>query len=187
MKDPTDARPGFVLWLTGLPSSGKSTLARAVRERLVARESTDGWPSLVLDGDEVRAALRPTPGYDPTARDDFYHSLSNLAALCAEQGLVVLVPATANLRAFRARARARCGARFAELFVDTPVDECATRDSKGLYRSSAVGAVSSLPGAGAEYQRPEAPELVVRPGDPDAAERVAQWLIDRVRALSDER
>jgi adenylylsulfate kinase len=186
MKDPNGAHAGFVLWLTGLPSSGKSTLARAVRERLVAR-GADGSASLVLDGDEVRAALRPNPGYDRTARDDFYHSLSNLAALCAEQGLVVLVPATANLRAFRARARARCGDRFAELFVDTPVDECATRDSKGLYRSSAAGAVSSLPGAGATYERPEAPELVVRPGEPDAAERVARWIIERVRALNDGR
>jgi adenylylsulfate kinase-like enzyme len=59
--------------------------------------------------------------------------------------------------------------------------------SKGLYRSSAAGAVASLPGAGAAYERPEAPELVVRPGDPDAAERVARWIIERVGALNDGR
>jgi adenylylsulfate kinase len=165
---------GFVLWLTGLPSSGKSTLAARVAQALRARQA----PVLVLDGDAVRAALRPTPGYDPSSRDHFYETLANLAALAMEQGLLVLVPATANRRAFRERARERCGPeRFAELFVDTPVDVCASRDSKGLYRASRDGAVAELPGVGAEYERPERPALVVVAGEEGAAERVAEWLV----------
>lgn len=168
---------GFVLWLTGLPSSGKSTLARRVRDALVERSIA----TLLLDGDEVRAALRPAPGYDPRAREEFYQSLANLAAMFASQQLVVLVPATANLRAFRAYARAQCSeGSFAELFVNTPASVCAERDTKGLYRQSHSGSVHALPGVGAVYEAPERPELTVAVGEPDAHERVAAWLIERV-------
>jgi adenylylsulfate kinase len=79
----------------------------------------------------LRAALRPAPGYDASSRDQFYETLANLAALAMEQGLLVLVPATANRRAFRERARERCGPeRFAELFVDIG-DIDGTRGSRG--------------------------------------------------------
>lgn len=169
---------GFVLWLTGLPSSGKSTLARRVRDALVRRDVA----TLLLDGDEVRAALRPAPGYDPRAREDFYQSLANLAAMASSQQLVVLVPATANLRAFRAYAREQCAdGAFAELFVNTPASVCAERDTKGLYRQSQAGAVHTLPGVGSAYEAPERPELEVSMDEPSAHERVAQWLIEKVQ------
>src|SRR5262249_2375634 len=93
---------GVVVWLTGLPRSGTPTLAEAVRAALAAR----GRATLVLDGDAVRAALVPSPGYDAAARDAFYATLARLAALAARQGLVVLVPATAHRRAYRDEARA---------------------------------------------------------------------------------
>jgi adenylylsulfate kinase len=167
---------GFVLWITGLPSSGKSTLAEGVAARLRAR----GRATLVLDGDAVRARVRPSPGYDPAGRDAFYDTLAGLAALAAAQGLLVLVPATANLRSFRARARARCPeGRYAEVFVDTPADRCAARDAKGLYRGTREGAVSNVPGAGAVYEPPEAPALRVKPDDPAPDARVAAWLLAR--------
>jgi adenylylsulfate kinase len=169
--------PGFVLWLTGLPSSGKSTLARRVRDALCERSIA----TLVLDGDEVRAALRPTPGYDDLAREDFYRSLANLAAMAAAQQLVVLVPATAQRRAFRQYAREQCAeGAFAELYVKTPLALCAARDAKGLYRQSAAGAVHTLPGVGSSYEAPEHPALVVEPDETDAHARVAQWLSERV-------
>ena len=106
--------------------------------------------------------------------------LASLAALAAEQGLLVLVPATAHQRAFRARARARCAeGRFAELFVDTTPAECATRDSKGLYRRAHAGTISDVPGAGAIYEPPTDPALRVLPGDPAPDARVAAWLLAR--------
>jgi adenylylsulfate kinase len=167
---------GFVLWFTGLPSSGKSTLARAVAAELRALDT----PTILLDGDEVRAALRPSPAYDEASRDAFYETLTNLAALACAQGLVVLVAATAHKRAFRARARDALGdRRFAEVFVDTPLSLCEQRDSKGLYRASSDGAVATLPGVGAAYERPEAPALIVYPDEPAAPSRVARWLVDR--------
>lgn len=152
---------GTVVWLTGLPRSGKSTLAKAARAGLLAA----GRPTLLLDGDAVRAALVPPPGYDEAGREAFYATLARLAALCASQGLIVLVPATAHRRAFREAARA-LAPRFLEVFVDTPVETCRARDRRALYAGAAS---AQLPGAGVAYEPPLAPDLVAHGGDdPDA-------------------
>ncbi|GAB4217026.1 MAG: hypothetical protein OHK0013_44190 [Sandaracinaceae bacterium] len=161
-------RAGPIAWLTGLPSSGKSTLARAVAEVLRSK----GVHTIVLDGDEVRDALRPRPGYDDDARDAFYETLARLAALLAGQGATVLVPATAHLRTYRTRARALAPGRFVEIFVDTDLDTCRARDTKGLYARAAREGGGTLPGAGAVYEPPLVPELVVRPGDTHAIARI---------------
>jgi adenylylsulfate kinase len=159
---------GVVVWLTGLPAAGKSTLAVALRERLRAR----GRPVCVLDSDDVRAALRPRLGYDDRARDDFYATLANLAVLFAGQGLVVLVAATANLRRYRDAARAGAP-RFLEVYVRVDPDECARRDPKGLYAAVRAGKLSGLPGVDADYEPPERADVVARGGqDADALERV---------------
>ncbi|HVK88157.1 MAG TPA: adenylyl-sulfate kinase, partial [Kofleriaceae bacterium] len=96
---------GAVVWFTGLPASGKTTLATRVRAAIVD-------PCVLLDSDEVRDALGAT-GYSGTERDAFYHALGGLAALLARQGLLVLVAATAPRRAHRDHARARAP-RFVE-------------------------------------------------------------------------
>lgn len=158
---------GPIVWLTGLPSSGKSTLAAGVAEALRRR----GEPVLVLDGDAVRAALVPPPGYDDAARAGFYATLAQLAALGARQGLTVLVPATAHLRRFREAARAMAPGRFVEVFVDTDPSTCRTRDAKGLYAAAIVA--GTLPGAGATYEPPEHADVVVRPGDEGVAKVLA--------------
>ncbi|MFO0713213.1 MAG: adenylyl-sulfate kinase [Sandaracinus sp.] len=162
--------PGPIVWLTGLPSAGKSTLARAVAEQLRGLGRRD---VVVLDSDVLRAALRPAPGYDEAARDAFYESLARIAALLAAEGLVVLVPATAHKRAFRARARALAPGRFVEVWLDTDLETCRARDAKGLYAQSEHDAASQLPGAALAYEPPEEAELVVRPGDADAITRIA--------------
>jgi len=163
-----DDPAGVVVWLTGLPSSGKTTLARSVQAALRA----EGTPCCVLDGDEVRVAVHPAPGYGPTARDDQYATLADLAALLARQGLVVLVSATAHLRRFRQRARA-AAPRFVEVYVTTPADECERRDEKGLYRRARTGDVSGLPGVDVAYEAPESPELTASGGlDAEAVARI---------------
>lgn len=155
---------GAVVWLTGYPASGKSTLARTAAECLRQAQV----PVAVLDGDEVRATLRPTPGYDDAARADFYRSLAGLAALLAKQGLVVLVPATAHRKSFRDEARA-LAPQFIEVFVDTPLAECQRRDPKGLYQQAAI----ALPGSGTTYEPPLHPDLVVRPDSPATEQLVS--------------
>ncbi|AUX24943.1 adenylylsulfate kinase [Sorangium cellulosum] len=157
---------GGVVWITGLPSSGKSTLAgRALRAL-----RGEGLASCLLDGDEVRDALVPRPGYDAAGRDGFYETLARLSALLARQGLVVVVPATAHRRAYRERARA-LAPRLVEVFVDVPPPICRERDAKGLYRAAGAGELGGLPGAGLDYEAPRAPEIVARGGEDDEAPR----------------
>jgi adenylylsulfate kinase len=158
--------------MTGLPASGKSTLARDLADRLEA----EGRPAAMLDGDEVRRALVPAPGYDPESRAAFYATLGNLAALLARQGLVVVVAATANRRAFRDGARA-AAPRFVEVYLDVPAETCAARDPRGLWRKARAGQAPELPGPGATYEPPERPEVVARGGhDSEAIEAVLRLL-----------
>ena len=155
---------GVVVWFTGLPSSGKSTLARSVAAELAA----GGLRPCILDGDEVRAALVPTPGYEPGARDDFYTTLGNLAALLADQGHVALVAATAHRAAHRERARS-AAPQFLEVHVATDLDECERRDAKRLYARARRGELTAVPGVGEPYEVPEAPDVVAPHGDDPAA------------------
>jgi adenylylsulfate kinase len=158
---------GVVAWITGLPSSGKSTFATALREGLVLR----GISAAVLDSDFVREALVPAPGYGDIERAQFYETLARLAALIARQSLAVIVPATANRRAFRERARA-LAPRFIEVWLDVSIDECRQRDKKGLYALGEIGEVSHLPGADAVYELPTAAEVTAKGGtDFDAVQR----------------
>ena len=155
---------GAVVWVTGLPSAGKSTLARRVQAGLAAR----GRPAALLDGDEVRRCLVPGPGHLPAERDAFYETLARLAALLARQGLVALVAATAHRQAHRDRAR-ELAPRFVEVFVRTPAAECERRDAKGLYALFREGKAPLLPGPGVPYQPPQAPEVVADGGQDDRA------------------
>jgi adenylylsulfate kinase len=160
---------GVVAWFTGLPSSGKSTLAAEVNGELRLR----GIDSITLDSDELRAALVPHLGYDDDARSQLYGMLARLAALIARQGHVVLVPATAHRRMYRETARDLAPA-FVEIFVDTPLEECRRRDTKGLYAAH----VEQAPGAGLPYEPPLAPEHVVHPEDDDPAVHIATLIYD---------
>lgn len=150
---------GVVAWITGRPSSGKSTLAERARDALRA----EGLVCCVLDGDAVRRALGGVYGYDDAGREAFYRALAELAALLAAQGLVVLVPATAHRRAFREYARAATEA-FVEVHVDVDHAECARRDAKGLYAATKEGTVTKLPGEGVAFEEPRAPDVVARGG-----------------------
>lgn len=147
---------GVVVWITGKPSSGKSSLARAVQAELEAR----GLRPCLLDGDDVRSVLVPRPGYDPRARDDFYATLAGLAALIARQNRIVLVAATAHRREFRSRARALAPA-FLEVYVDVEQAELERRDTKGLYAGAREGRAHDVPGADLAYEPPERADVVV--------------------------
>ena len=151
------ATTAAIAWFTGLPSSGKSTLARRVRERLVAGARA----VVMLDSDEVREALGAR-GYEAKDRDGFYRALADLAVLVAKQGVVVLVAATAPRREHRDRARRAVGdgGRFVEVWVSTPLAVCEARDSKGLYCRARRGEAPEVPGIGVPYEAPRSPEVV---------------------------
>lgn len=164
--------PGVVVWLTGLPAAGKSTLAERVHARLVE----DGRPSAILDSDVVRA-LTHNRGYSPEAREQSYALLASLAATLAKQGLAVLVPATAHLRVYREAARS-LAPRFIEVYVRVPAEECARRDPKGLYAMAQLGHLRNLPGVGVEYEPPEHADVIADGGfDQEAVDATLRAIV----------
>jgi adenylylsulfate kinase len=137
-----------------------------------ARLAELGRAACVLDGDRVRDALVPAPGYDDEGRLAFYTTLGRLATYLAGQGLIVLVPATAHRRAFRDRARAVAPA-FLEVYVSASGEACAQRDPKHLYARARAGEITGMPGMDAVYEEPIAPDIVATGGrDREAAERI---------------
>ena len=165
----------FAVWLTGLSASGKSAIARELLRLLHAR----GVDAAVLESDVLRTQLTPFPSYDERERDRFYAALAHLGAFLARHGTPVVFDATANRRAYRDAARSTI-ARFAEVFVDTPLEVCAARDPKGLYRAAREGRSATLPGAQAAYEPPERPELVIRgeAGTPEEGARAIVGLLE---------
>jgi adenylylsulfate kinase len=165
MSTPAGAPGGAIVWFTGLPASGKTTLARRVREHL----AQTGRASLLLDSDQLRDLLG-AHSYAPQDRDRFYRSLAALAQLVADQGIVALVAATAPRREDRDRARSPAGdGRFVEVWVSTPLPTCEARDPKGLYAQARRGETSELPGVGVAYEPPLAPDVIAEGGFDDAA------------------
>src|SRR5918998_6913842 len=123
---------GATIWFTGLPSSGKSTVAAAVEAKLLA----EGHPAYVLDGDNLRHGLNGNLGFSPEDRRENVRRTAEVAALMADAGVTVLVSLVSPYRADRAAARAvheRVGLPFLEVWVSTPLEECERRDPKGLY------------------------------------------------------
>jgi bifunctional enzyme CysN/CysC len=151
-----------VIWLTGLSGSGKSTIANAVEKRLYAQ----GMHSYVLDGDNLRMGLNADLGFTPADRAENVRRVSEVAKVLVDAGLIVLVAIISPFEADRRRAKSLFAeGEFIEVFVDTPVEICVARDPKGLYEKAAQGGIPNFTGIGQEYQRPIAPNLVVKSDD----------------------
>lgn len=149
-------RPGVVIWLTGLPAGGKTTLAHA----LVPLLAEAGFPALVLDSDEMRQVFTPDPAYTDLERDWFYTVLGRLAAWLARNGTSAIVAATAHRQAYRNQART-LAPHFYEVYVDCPPAVARQRDPKGLYARADTGEIRALPGVGVPYEPPPHPEATV--------------------------
>lgn len=163
---------GEVVWLTGPPACGKTTVAEAVVARL-------GPGALLLDSDALRAVLTPEPTYDAAERDRFYAQLAGLAALHAESGATVVVAATASRRRYRDAARARVE-RFLEVYLYAPGAVLEARDPKGLYAAARAGKIDTLPGRGADYEPPEHPDLEFDTNE-EGVDTVADAIVARLR------
>lgn len=146
------------LWLTGLSGSGKSTIARALEARLVAR----GVAAYVLDGDNVRMGLNSDLGFGVGHREENIRRIGEVAKLMVDAGLVVITAFISPFREDRARARRLLPeGRFLEVHVATPLEECERRDPKGLYARARRGELRDMTGLDSPYEPPERPELVV--------------------------
>ncbi len=170
---------GATVWFTGLPASGKSTIAAALEERLVL----DGRAAYRLDGDNLRHGLNENLGFSATDRAENVRRAAHAARLLADAGVVSVVSLVSPYAADRELARrshAAAELAFVEVFVDTPLEECERRDPKGLYAKARAGEISGMTGVDDPYEPPSAPDLVLRPGDGPVA-------VDRLLALLRER
>ena len=147
---------GIVIWLTGLPSSGKTTLAEAVAESLRSR----GAPVEVLDGDEIRRSLSADLGFSAKDRREHVRRVIFLSKLLSRHGINVIVPLISPYRETRELARREVG-RSIEVYVKCPIEECIRRDVKGLYAKALRGEITQFTGVSDPYEPPEAPEVTV--------------------------
>ncbi|GAA0231439.1 adenylyl-sulfate kinase [Saccharothrix mutabilis subsp. mutabilis] len=169
---------GATIWLTGLPSSGKSTLARALAARLAGTR-----PVEVLDGDVVRRQLFPELGFSKDDRAENVRRTGLVARLLAGHGAIVITPVIAPYRAAREAVRKdheEHGLRYLEVFVDATPEVCATRDVKGLYARAKKGEITGLTGFDDPYETPIQPELHLR-----TDELTVDTCVDRMVALLD--
>ena len=150
-------RPRCV-WFTGLPASGKSTIANLLEKRLHA----EGRHTYLLDGDNVRHGLNRDLGFTDADRVENIRRVAEVARLMVDAGLIVLVSFISPFRAERRMARALFEpGEFVEVFVDTPLEECERRDPKGLYARARRGDVRNFTGIDSAYEAPEAAEVHV--------------------------
>ncbi len=146
----------FAVWLTGLPSSGKSTIARTLSKKL----EEFGFKVQILESDEVRKLLTPSPRYDERERDYFYRALAVIGKYLIDNGINVIFDATAHKRRYRDYARELIE-KFIEVYVFCPIDICIERDKKGLYKLAMEGKITTLPGLQVPYEEPLNPEVKV--------------------------
>lgn len=150
-------RPAIV-WLTGLSGSGKSSIA-AVVDRTLMRA---GRHSMVLDGDNIRRGLNSDLGFSVADRIENIRRVAETARLIAESGQIVIVSLISPFRDERAAARHIAGdIPFLEIFINTPLNICETRDPKGLYRLARAGKIPDFTGVSSPYEAPTAPDFVI--------------------------
>ena len=164
---------GATIWFTGLPASGKSTIAVALEARLLQ----SGRPAYLLDGDNLRHGLNGNLGFEPGDRKENIRRTAHVARMFADAGVVALVSLVSPYRADRDLARslhADDDLPFLEVWVSTTAEECARRDPKGLYARAQRGEIKGLTGVDAPYEAPESPELEIggEVAIDDAVERV---------------
>jgi adenylylsulfate kinase len=149
-------RQGFTIWLTGLPCSGKTTLARELEHTLKSIELR----AEVLDGDEVRKRLGGDVGFSKSDRDAHVRRMAYIAQLLTRVGAVAIVAAISPYRDARDQARAEI-VHFVEVYVQCSFEECVNRDVKGLYAKALSGKVPNFTGVSDPYEPPSCPELIV--------------------------
>ena len=173
---------GCIVWMTGLSGSGKSTLAQALERRLL----NAGILTSILDGDALRSGLSRNLGFTPDDRNENIRRATELAIHLAKAGVVVIGALISPFRANRSMAAERAkelGIPFAEVFVNTPLEECERRDPKQLYKKARAGLIQQFTGIDSPYEAPLSPDLEIRT-DREAANDSIERLTQMALALA---
>ena len=150
---------GAIVWFTGLSGSGKSTLAHLVEEELHRR----GCRTFVLDGDNIRSGLCRDLSFSPKARSENNYRVGEVAKLFMESGAIVLTALISPYRADRDQVRNLVEhGDFLEVYCDSPIEVCESRDIKGLYKKARAGEIVEFTGISSPYEVPEHPDLIVK-------------------------
>ncbi len=169
---------GCVLWLTGLPSAGKSTISKIIHDRL----KTNGIRVELLDGDEVRKNLSPDLGFSKADRETHAKRVAYVSKLLSRNGVIAIVALISPYRSFREAARNSIGDDFVEVFVNAPIEECIRRDVKGLYRKALAGEIKDMTGVQDAYEEPANPEVTIH-SDRVTPEEAADSIIGKLHEL----
>jgi bifunctional enzyme CysN/CysC len=169
---------GATVWLTGLPASGKSSVAAALERSLVE----SGHAAYFLDGDNLRHGISGDLAFSPADRTENIRRVAHLARLMADSGMVAIASLVSPTRHDRALARElhqAAGLKFLEVYVNTPLEVCEARDPKGLYARARAGKLADFTGVSAPYEAPEQPDVLVHGAEEDAfvaAQRIREAL-----------
>lgn len=154
-----NTRIGACYWLTGLPGSGKTTLARAFHQRL----RSAGHQACMLDADVLREGINGDLGFSRDDRSENVRRIAEIARLFVMEGFVAIVSSIAPYQADRQRSRERFRAgAYVEVFVDAPIEVCVARDPKGLYLKARLGTALQVTGISAPYERPERADITLK-------------------------
>ena len=175
---PKEGNRGFTLWMTGLSGSGKSTLA----ERLVPIFDGRGLSVELLDGDVIRTHLSKGLGFSKEDRDTNILRIGWVANRLSAHGAAAITSAISPYKAVRDEVRAGMPERFVEVFVSCSVEECARRDTKGLYERAFKGEIQNFTGVNDPYEPPEKAEIVVDT-ERDSIEECLQEIVARLEEL----
>lgn len=148
---------GGVLWFTGLPGAGKTTIASALHGRL----SSEGVSAVLLDGDVLRHGLNAELGFSADDRRENLRRIAHVARLFQSEGFLAIVATISPLHAHRQMARSIVGQGFVEVFVNTPIDVCEARDPKSHYKLARRGKLPDFTGIGSAYEVPDAADIVL--------------------------
>jgi adenylylsulfate kinase len=169
---------GAIIWFTGLSGSGKSTLAHAVEESL----HQHGCRTFVLDGDNVRHGLCGDLGFSAQDRQENIRRIGKVAKLFMEAGVIVLTAFISPYRADRERVRGMVEhGDFIEIYCDTPIEICESRDVKGIYKKARAGEIPEFTGISSPYQVPDNHELTVMTGTASLDACVQQVIDEMIR------
>lgn len=171
----------FLIWFTGLSGSGKSTIANVVEQRLHEK----GIKTYTLDGDNIRKGINKDLSFAPEDRTENIRRIAEIANLMVDAGLVVLAAFVSPYKKDRENIRTIVkDANFVEVYVNTSIDECIRRDTKGLYKKALNGEIKNMTGISAPYEAPDSPDIEIETEKvqiDEAADRIVKYLDTKLK------